>query len=843
MLQLIIILALSQGKVIKNEIILWLKDDLRELIHFEKGKNTLSIPELDFLFEKYDVYEIDRLTKGKISDEAKKFDLDLIFLLRVKDENKAEMLKEQLSLLPYVRYVFNNEAYPLMFIPNDPYFPQMWNLTKMKVPQAWDITQGSPSVVVGAIDTGLWWEHVDLRGNLWVNPGEDINSNGLFDYPFDLNGIDDDGNGYVDDIIGFNFSYGIWNPSPEPSFGSDHGTHVTGTMAAVTNNGIGISGIGFNIRAAGLNCQLVWQDTSYINFYATVEAHYYGANMGFSVLNNSWGGYFWESGRIRMMQAAIDYARSRGAVVLAAAGNENVNLNSFPMYPATLKGVIAVAASMPNDVRATFSNYGDSVDVTAPGVSIWSTVLNNDYDSWDGTSMASPNAAGVCALIKSYFPSISPIEVERYLEGGADKIDSLNPGYAGLLGSGRVNAHMSLIYPFYSGLKVIDFKMIEVQGDGDNFFEGGEIVGIFPFVKNVGPQKADSFKITLKGSTNFTVIDSTVFYRNTLNVGNTILVKSDTFKILLNNVNDKDTLRFKIDGYPTSLYRDSKLKFFIGVPDVLVYYTDSLNNFYYYYEIALDYLNVKYDIWKHHLRGVPTFTPSMPQLVIWATGNMTSCLQESEINSFMNYLTLGGKLALTSQFAAENLDSPLDTFFFRNYLGIDRFNVPFGGGQDKARGVTGDPLAHGWFFFLSSSASARNTISPDEILNDTLGGTICIRYGPTGALKGAAVRTLNTVFFAFPLESVPYEGAATLTKLYQVIHGLFRYFNVSVEEKEPLVRFKEKEKISIILKNQNNLRAELFTLSGRRMKKPENLIKGLYFIKEKDRTIKIVNLN
>ncbi|MEO0294465.1 MAG: S8 family peptidase [candidate division WOR-3 bacterium] len=847
MIELLLIGFLGIGKEIKGQVIIWLKPEARNLIVYNKEKIETGIPDVDLILKKFSVYEVDRLTKGVIPKEAKQFDLDLIFLIKFPEEIENKKLIENLKGLEIVKDAFSNIAYPVDVIPNDPYFSQMWNLTKMQVPEAWDIERGDSSVVVGAADTGLWWEHVDIRDNLWVNPGEDLNGNGKFDYPQDLNGIDDDGNGYVDDLIGWNFTWGTWNPSPQPSVGWDHGTHVTGTMAAITDNGIGISGIGWKIKAVGMNCQLIYNDTSYINFYGTVEAHYYAANMGLKVINNSWGGYGWSSSQRNMMQAAIDYARLKGVTVLAAAGNENA---SSYLYPASLRGVISVAASNQLDKKAFFSNYGDSVDVTAPGVDIWSTIPNNGYDSWMGTSMACPNAAGVCALIISHFPNLTPKQVEEYLEGGAENIDTLNPGYEGKLGAGRVNAYRSLLYPFTSGAKIIDFQIVEINGDNDRFYEGGELIGILITVLNKGPQPVNHLRVTLKPSFGYSIVDSIVEYNQVIPKGVSVNITSDTFKILLNNLNARDTLLFEINASPQTFYPTNKFTFFIGIPDILVYYTDNTNKFYTYYEKAISKmneiygLNITYDIWKSSVRGIPTLSTSMPPIVIWATGNDSlNVLSSSEIDTMINYLTLGGKLVFTSQFAAENINTTLDTLFFRDYLGVDKFYVPLGSGKNYAKGLSGDPLTSGWFLYLGSSSGADNNISPDEILNDTLNGTICLKYGTTGQYRGAGVRTSNTVFFAFPLESVPLTGTGTLTLLHKVIYDILRYFSI-VEVKEDITEFKRKEKVKFSFITTSNRINELFksyskySITGQKVLNPKR--KGIYLLKKENKNVKVL---
>jgi len=244
---------------------------------------------------------------------------------------------------------------------------------------AWDKTQGGASCLVAVIDTGVQWSHPDLAANIWTNPEETAG-----------NREDDDRNGYVDDVRGWDFYANDNNPNDE----GGHGTHVAGTIAAIGNNDAGVAGIAWSCKVMPLR----FLGRNGGSTTSAIAALQYAVNKGVKVSNNSWGG----GGYSTALHDAIAASKNIGHVFVAAAGNSGVNADTSPMYPAAynLDNIVSVAATDNQDRLASFSNYGEtSVDLGAPGVDIANTYLNNGYVYMSGTSMASPHVAGVAALV------------------------------------------------------------------------------------------------------------------------------------------------------------------------------------------------------------------------------------------------------------------------------------------------------------------------------------------------------------------------------------------------------------------------------------------------------------
>jgi subtilisin family serine protease len=291
---------------------------------------------------------------------------------------------------PHVLYAQPDFVVRPTLLPNDPSFPNMWNLNTLSgkdinAPEAWDLFTGDPNFVIADIDTGAQWDHPDLAANIFTNTREIAG-----------NGVDDDNNGYVDDIHGWNF-YGNNN---DPSDQNSHGTHTAGTIGAVGNNGMGVTGI--NWRCKILPLKFLGPDGGYIS--DAIRALQYAVRMGVKVSNNSYGGPDYD----QAFYDAISAARGSGHLFVAAAGNSGTNNDSAPFYPAafTLDNVISVAATDSSDNRAGFSNYGaTSVDLGAPGVGILSTMPGNGFGYSEGTSMAAPHVTGVAALLFAKFPT------------------------------------------------------------------------------------------------------------------------------------------------------------------------------------------------------------------------------------------------------------------------------------------------------------------------------------------------------------------------------------------------------------------------------------------------------
>ncbi|MBI4972626.1 MAG: S8 family serine peptidase [Candidatus Omnitrophica bacterium] len=293
--------------------------------------------------------------------------LENIFKVELQDKGTDILaLAKELSTHPDIEYAQPNYIRHIFIAPNDPYFnstgswgqdfADMWGLKKIQMEKAWDIGKGSQDIVVAVIDTGIDYNHPDLAANMWVNKKEIAGD-----------GIDNDGNGYVDDVYGWDFSY----VDNDPMDGHSHGTHVSGTIAAVTNNQQGIAGVNWQAKLMALKGLDDGGSGAEIDLADAIK---YAADNGADVLSNSWGG----GGTSPLFEDVVNYAHSLGCVIVAAAGNDDADTMDYT--PTNIRNVISVSAFDPNDEKAHFSNYGTKIDVAAPGVDIlstYSTYLDN----------------------------------------------------------------------------------------------------------------------------------------------------------------------------------------------------------------------------------------------------------------------------------------------------------------------------------------------------------------------------------------------------------------------------------------------------------------------------------
>jgi subtilisin-like proprotein convertase family protein len=295
-------------------------------------------------------------------------------------------------------------------MPNDTSFGSLWGLSNsgaqggvanadINATRAWEFGTSS-SIVTAVIDTGVDYRHQDLAANIWSNTDEVAD-----------NGIDDDRNGYVDDVRGWDFA----NNDKDPMDDNGHGTHVAGTIGAVGNNGIGVSGVAWSSKIMPLK----FLDRNGSGALSdAIEAISYARVNGAKIINASWGG----GGFSGALQSAITQFQSAGGIFVAAAGNESSNNVTTHAYPANYTNVISVGASTRNDTLASFSNYGTNVQIVAPGQSILSTLPNNSYGSLSGTSMAAPHVAGALALLWGQNPTLTAAQITSALLNNTDNV-------------------------------------------------------------------------------------------------------------------------------------------------------------------------------------------------------------------------------------------------------------------------------------------------------------------------------------------------------------------------------------------------------------------------------------
>lgn len=317
--------------------------------------------------------------------------------------------------------------------PADPDWGKQWGPAKINAPMAWALTTGSPQVGIAVIDTGVKTDHPDLAGKIWVNPGE-----------IPGNGVDDDGNGKVDDIHGWHFFHSYTSNGYEPyedpwvQDEAGHGTHVAGIAGAQANNQVGIAGIAWESPLMVVKVLDKYGNGWYSDIAAGIA---YAVDNGARVINLSLGG---EQASVTLCQA-VQYAAARGALVVAAAGNTGGSV----LYPAACLDALAVAATDSQDRRPAYSNYGDQIDLAAPGGGgadqgdcVWSTWYLGNYLSKCGTSMAAPHVSGTAALLLAHRPDLSAEDVVDLLTGTAQDIG--RPGYDIYTGWGRLDAYRAL---------------------------------------------------------------------------------------------------------------------------------------------------------------------------------------------------------------------------------------------------------------------------------------------------------------------------------------------------------------------------------------------------------------
>jgi len=364
----------------------------------------------------------------------KKNGLDRIYLLKLPKQTDINKIINSYKKNSNVEYAEPNYIVHMDTIPND-HNSSLWGLDNtgqtggtpdadIDAPEAWDIQTGNANVVVAVIDTGVDYDHEDITANMWTNLNE-----------IPGNSIDDDSNGFVDDVYGWDF----YNDDNNPFDDHGHGTHCSGTIAAVGNNSVGIVGVNWEAKIMALKflgadgSGSTWDAIDAITYVIIMKEK----GVPVIAMSNSWGG----GGYVQAMEDAISAANEAGILFIAAAGNSGHNNDIVPHYPSSynVPNVISVAATDHTDARASFSNYGvESVDLGAPGVSIYSTLPGDSYASWSGTSMATPHVAGTVALIKAQHPTLTSDSIKARILYSVDPVPSL----AGITSTGgRLNVN------------------------------------------------------------------------------------------------------------------------------------------------------------------------------------------------------------------------------------------------------------------------------------------------------------------------------------------------------------------------------------------------------------------
>lgn len=446
--------------------------------------------------------------------------------------------------------------------PNDPSLGSQYFITKIKATEAWDVTQGSENIIIAIIDSGVDIDHPDLVDQLYINQTE---ANGTI-------GVDDDNNGYIDDIKGWDFSGADTLNAFNPDFVGDndpgiyksgagfgHGTQVGGCAAASTNNGIGVSGVGFKSKLLFTKHFADNQPTSDRSYSSNLyQGILYAAENGAKIINCSWGGTY----RSQVYQDIITYVTlDLGCLVVAAAGNEDT---SAPLYPASYDYVLSVGATDETDTRANFSNYGPTLDLVAPGVGIFTTRYNNQYGATDGTSFSSPITAGAAALVWAVHPEYTPLQVGEQLRISADaSIYSVNPeSFQNKLGKGRLDVYKAVTSTSPS-VRASNYQLVNSQGESAQ--PGDEAFLTFDFTNYL---QATTSALTVAISTTSTAITITQNQINpgAIGSGETVRNSQSPFNFIISSAIGEDTeVELKIT-FKDGTYEDTQFFTFIPNP-------------------------------------------------------------------------------------------------------------------------------------------------------------------------------------------------------------------------------------------------------------------------------------
>ena len=567
---------------IRTDALLFCLNEKIDPLKINQSKLSTDNELINSIIEQYNVKSIDRwLLHARPEEHDKNIYLNRIYRITLNEFNISILSKLKSDLITSdIVYSVENEYYRKpTFTPNDSQYNQQWFLPQIHADDAWNLWDinggeipGNETILLASVDTGVDWDHPDLRDNIWNNLGEDADGDGvtiiqqggnwIFD-PGDENAIDDDGNGYIDDFIGWDasgFSGGEDN-NPMPPSGVNnggtwaHGTHVAGLLSASTNNNLGVASVAFNSKIMCVKVSTGQQDYPYIThgydgiLYAAQAGHDAGT---FTIMNNSWGGI----GYSQYEQAIINVAHNDyGAIVLAAGGNgdsDGLGTDEFAHYPSSYDNVLSVCPLGQNDSWNHWATYHESIDLASPGEGIRSTRIGNGYTSWSGSSMATPIVGSVIGLIKSVNPHWDNERLITMVLGTSDPvIYSINSEnyLEGKLGEGRVDALKAVTTPLFPKIEFVDVDL-NIINDSNELIEQGEIVETRIILSN-NEDWGDAINVfgsldLVEENSNISITQPTTNFGNA-GPGGILFNESDPFIISFSSDSPTGLIEFKLD--------------------------------------------------------------------------------------------------------------------------------------------------------------------------------------------------------------------------------------------------------------------------------------------------------
>ncbi len=635
-----------------------------------KMKSTVPIfPKIEIASEllslktKYSVQSIDRLITSvpkhvMVGREV----LERIFIFRTSVSANILLLARELSQESSVEYAEPNYILTSHSTPNDPLFNQIHPLAIVQADTAWSIQKGDSTVVIGIIDTGVDWDHPDLAASIWKNVNEIPGNN-----------IDDDGNGFIDDVRGWDFLENGFDAffgedsaaqDNDPMDFNGHGTHVAGIAAGCTNNGIGIASLSWGCKIMPLRIGWHTKNGNGFGYSADMaKAFVYAADNCASICNLSFG----TTGAV--LDGAL-YAFKNGVVIVNSAGNSNSDESSVL---GSQSWALSVAATNSDDKKASYSTFHSSVDVSAPGgdfssgnfQGFLSTIIhpssfygNQEYAQFQGTSMASPFVASLAGLIKSKHRNWSPAKIMFQIVETADNIDSKNPLFVKKLGSGRINALRALTETVSAKPKLNIISVVvddSKSGNGNGLLDPGETANINCIVRNDWGDALNATAELRCTNPSVSIVKNISSYGTIYGISNIDSSQKrcadEGFKIAVNANALPQSISFNVTimsegGYATQL----PFELTISAKLLFVDDDDGLNNVEQYYINSFNHLGIVYDSWNRNANGeLPFDYLQKYKAVVWACEWAFPSLDISDRNILTTYLNSGGNLFLSGQ--------------------------------------------------------------------------------------------------------------------------------------------------------------------------------------------------